>query len=45
MPNTAVKPVYAESTGGEALWEDRESLIKLKKEYRYIGTLFFILTT
>ena len=28
MPNTAVKPANAESTWGEAPWEDRKPLIK-----------------
>ena len=30
MPNTAVKPANAESTWGEAPWEDRKPLIKKK---------------
>ena len=30
MPNTAVKPANAESTWGEAHWEDRKPLIKKK---------------
>ena len=30
MPNTAVKPANAESTWGEAPWEDRKPLIKEK---------------
>ena len=31
MPNTAVKPANAESTWGEAPWEDRKPLILVKK--------------
>ena len=30
MPNTAVKPANAESTWGEAPWEDRKPLISEK---------------
>ena len=30
MPNTAVKAANAESTWGEAPWEDRKPLIKLR---------------
>ena len=30
MPNTAVKPANAESTWGEAPWEDRKPLINRK---------------
>ena len=43
MPNTAVKPANAESTWGEAPWEDRKPLIT-KREQR-IGTALFLHTT
>ena len=35
MPNTAVKPANAESTWGEAPWEDRKPLILIKKALAY----------
>ena len=40
MPNTAVKPTNAESTWGEAPWEDRKPLIKLKEHWKIL-VLFF----
>ncbi|MDF2927939.1 MAG: hypothetical protein K0Q75_177, partial [Anaerospora sp.] len=30
IPNTVVKPIYAESTWLETAWEDRKSLIRQK---------------
>ena len=41
MPNTAVKPANAESTWGEAPWEDRKPLIQ-KERIRYVCVLFFV---
>ena len=38
MPNTAVKPANAESTWGEAPWEDRKPLIK--KKHKLMLVLF-----
>ena len=35
MPNTAVKPANAESTWGEAPWEDRKPLIKEKSTGKF----------
>ena len=43
MPNTAVKPANAESTWGEAPWEDRKPLIT--KREQCIGTALFLYTT
>ena len=40
MPNTAVKPANAESTWGEAPWEDRKPLIKGKSSADAL--LFFV---
>ena len=39
MPNTAVKPANAESTWGEAPWEDRKPLIQ-KERIQYVCVLF-----
>ena len=39
MPNTAVKPANAESTWGEAPWEDRKPLIQ-KERIRHVYVLF-----
>ena len=41
MPNTAVKPANAESTWGEAPWEDRKPLILVKKHWK-IPVLFLL---
>ena len=41
MPNTAVKPANAESTWGEAPWEDRKPLIQ-KERIRHVYVLFFV---
>ena len=35
MPNTAVKPANAESTWGEAPWEDRKPLISEKSTGKF----------
>ena len=43
MPNTAVKAANAESTWGEAPWEDRKPLIT--KREQCIGTALFLHTT
>ena len=43
MPNTAVKPANAESTWGEAPWEDRKPLILIKKALAYASAfLWFV---
>ena len=39
MPNTAVKPANAESTWGEAPWEDRKPLIR-EKALAYASAFF-----
>ena len=41
MPNTAVKPANAESTWGEAPWEDRKPLIQEKALAENCWCLFF----
>ena len=41
MPNTAVKPANAESTWGEAPWEDRKPLIK-EKALAYASAFFVV---
>ena len=41
MPNTAVKPANAESTWGEAPWEDRKPLIK-KKALAFASAFFVV---
>ena len=44
MPNTAVKPANAESTWGEAPWEDRKPLILIKKALAYASAfLWFVI--
>ena len=42
MPNTAVKPANAESTWGEAPWEDRKPLIKKKALENSSAFLLFV---
>ena len=42
MPNTAVKPANAESTWGEAPWEDRKPLILVKKALAYASAFFVV---
>ena len=41
MPNTAVKPANAESTWGEAPWEDRKPLIQRKRRTENLQCVFF----
>ena len=41
MPNTAVKPANAESTWGEAPWEDRKPLIQRKRRTGDFQCVFF----
>ena len=41
MPNTAVKPANAESTWGEAPWEDRKPLIQRKRHTENLQCVFF----
>ena len=41
MPNTAVKPANAESTWGEAPWEDRKPLIR-EKALAYASAFFVV---
>ena len=44
MSNTAVKPANAESTWGEAPWEDRKPLILIKKALAYASAfLWFVI--
>ena len=45
MPNTAVKPTNAESTWGEAPWEDRKPLIKRKRALEHSGALFLVVSS
>ena len=42
MPNTAVKPANAESTWGEAPWEDRKPLILVKKALEFSSAFFVV---
>ena len=42
MPNTAVKPANAESTWGEAPWEDRKPLILVKKALENSSAFFVV---
>ena len=42
MPHTAVKPANAESTWGEAPWEDRKPLIKKKALANASAFLLFV---
>ena len=42
MPNTAVKAANAESTWGEAPWEDRKPLIKQKEVLANASASFFV---
>ena len=44
MPNTAVKPANAESTWGEAHWEDRKPLIKKKALANASAFLLFVVS-
>ena len=44
MPNTAVKPANAESTWGEAPWEDRKPLIKKKALANASAFLLFVVS-
>ena len=44
MPNTAVKPANAESTWGEAPWEDRKPLIKEKALAYASAFLLFVVS-
>ena len=41
MPNTAVKAANAESTWGEAPWEDRKPLIKQKEALANASAFFY----
>ena len=42
MPNTAVKPTNAESTWGEAPWEDRKPLIQVRTHTFLYVSFFYI---
>ena len=42
ISNTVVKLVNAESTWLETAWEDRKSLIKLKKANQMVSLFYFI---
>ena len=44
MPNTAVKPANAESTWGEAPWEDRKPLINKKALENSSAFLLFVVS-